>query len=306
MTKMKFIFSSLLLLILSISSCELFDIDDGVEEEPKNDLKSLLSERVGYSLFNEALDKIGLEVENRTIFVPRNDAFETYLNGRSLDDIDPIELEYLMNYHILFGQMTQQELPTGYSQTDAFYRYDDDGTLNRMDMYINTANNLAINQKVKITLADIVVDDGVIHEVDKVIAPPTTLELAEIHGLDSFVAAVDLLGLRPLISESGPYSIYAPTNEAFQTVMAQKGWNSLSDIPTSTLESTIKYHIAENAIVLEDNPESFDAMNNRRIFIYGGSGRLIDENQNDCYIVDRNIQGVNGVLHTIDDILGIL
>ena len=304
MTNMKFIFSSLLLmLLLSISSCELFDIDGGVEEEPKNDLKSLLSERTGYSLFNEALDKIGLEVGNRTIFVPRNAAFETYLNGRSLDDIDLTELEYLMNYHILFGQMTQQELPTGYSQTDAFYRYDDDGTLNRMDMYINTANNLAINQKVKITLADIVVDDGVIHEVDQVITPPTTLELAAIHGLDSFVAAVDLLGLRPLISDSGPYSIYAPTNEAFQTVMAQKGWNSLADI--SGLESTIKYHIAENAIKLSDSPESFDAMNGGRIFIYGEGG-IIDDNQNSCLFVDKNIQGGNGLLHTIDDILGVL
>ena len=304
MTNMKFIFSSLLLmLLLSISSCELFDIDGGVEEEPKNDLKSLLSERTGYSLFNEALDKIGLEVGNRTIFVPRNAAFETYLNGRSLDDIDLTELEYLMNYHILFGQMTQQELPTGYSQTDAFYRYDDDGTLNRMDMYINTANNLAVNQKVKITLADIVVDDGVIHEVDQVITPPTTLELAAIHGLDSFVAAVDLLGLRPLISDSGPYSIYAPTNEAFQTVMAQKGWNSLADI--SGLESTIKYHIAENAIKLSDSPESFDAMNGGRIFIYGEGG-IIDDNQNSCLFVDKNIQGGNGLLHTIDDILGVL
>jgi len=304
MTKMKFIFSSLLLLLslFLISSCELFDIgDSNVDDELKNDLETLLSQRAGYSLFNEALDKIGLEVGNRTIFVPRNAAFETYLNGRSLDNIDPIELEYLMNYHILFGQMTQQELPTGYSQTEAFYR--NDNGINRMDMYINTADDPAINQKVKITLADIVVDDGVIHEVDQVITPPTTLELAAIHGLDSFVAAVDLLGLRPLISDSGPYSIYAPTNEAFQTVMAQKGWNSLADI--SGLESTIKYHIAENAIKLSNSPESFDAMNGGRIFIYGEGG-IIDDNQNSCLFVDKNIQGGNGLLHTIDDILGIL
>lgn len=300
MTKLKFTFFVLLLSVfISISSCELFDNSE--DTLPENTIEELVNERQDYSLFKEAVERTGVGLGSRTHFVPRNSAFEAYLDGRSIADIDIDELTTLMEYHSLYDEYQYSVLPAGYSKSPAYYRHD--GKINRMDIHINTANTPEINGKVMITVENIVKEDGIIHEVDQVILPPTTIELAEIHGLDSFVAAVDLVGLRPLISGNGPYSIYAPTNEAFRTVMAQKGWNSISDI--TFLEGRIKDHIFENAIVLTDAPETLDAIGGVRVF-FTGANVLIDDNQNDCELVDRNIQGVNGVLHTIDDFFGIL
>lgn len=73
-------------------------------------------------------------------------------------------------------------------------------------------------------------------------------QILEYPELSTFARCLELTGYDTIINVSGSYTVFAPSNEAFNSWIAQKaGWSSVEDIPAGELNELVKYHIVQNA-----------------------------------------------------------
>lgn len=64
--------------------------------------------------------------------------------------------------------------------------------------------------------------------------------------LSTFAKCIELVGYDSIIDVSGSYTVFAPTNDAWNTYLSQKPYNTIEDIPMSELLRIVKYHIVQN------------------------------------------------------------
>lgn len=85
--------------------------------------------------------------------------------------------------------------------------------------------------------------------LEKYYEPPPWLKgnawevLSEKGNFDHFLAAVERSSFRELVQGKGLVTVLAPTNEAFQQYLHQKGWKSVNDIPMDQLDKLIGFHL---------------------------------------------------------------
>jgi len=72
-------------------------------------------------------------------------------------------------------------------------------------------------------------------------------QILEQDELSTFAKCVKLVGYDTIINESGSYTAFAPSNQAFDEWLAQKPeFNSVEDIPINELSKIVKYHLVQN------------------------------------------------------------
>ena len=62
----------------------------------------------------------------------------------------------------------------------------------------------------------------------------------------TFAAGLERADLVKYVNVSGLYTVFAPTNEAFQKYFERMGYSSVNDVPVNTLFAMLSYHIANN------------------------------------------------------------
>ncbi|NNC95473.1 MAG: fasciclin domain-containing protein, partial [Chitinophagales bacterium] len=103
-------------------------------------------------------------------------------------------------------------------------------------------------------------------------------------------------------------TVFAPTNQAFQDLLdSDPSWNSLNDIPVSTLETVLNYHVVDGV-----NVQSDELVNNATITTFGGSDLTVDlssgakletSSSQSVDIIFTDVQSTNGVVHVVDAVL---
>jgi uncharacterized surface protein with fasciclin (FAS1) repeats len=244
-----------------------------------------------------------------TVFAPDNDAFTSFLNGAALADVDIDVLRQTLLNHVIGAKVASTALVNGYVSTAAT----ESTTSNPISLLVNIDNGVTLNNGVKVVQADIAADNGIIHEVDKVIAVPNVVQLALDNDLFStLVAALTRADLTAdfvsILSGTGPFTVFAPTNDAFQALLdSNPSWNELADIPVATLEAVLKYHVVAGANVLSSTltdgqvVTSFEG-SDFTINTVGGA-TITDANGNVVNIIATDVQGSNGVVHAISGVI---
>ena len=78
-----------------------------------------------------------------------------------------------------------------------------------------------INDRAKITTTDLKADNGVIHVIDKVILPQSIVDVAVINPTFSIlVSALAKADLVETLKGAGPFTVFAPTDAAFNALFA--------------------------------------------------------------------------------------
>lgn len=86
------------------------------------------------------------------------------------------------------------------------------------------------------------------YERPKWLAGKVYTQILEEPELSIFAQSLELTGYDTLINISGSYTVFAPSNDAFNLYFASNtGYNSISDIPLDKLAAIVKYHIVQNA-----------------------------------------------------------
>ncbi len=182
-----------------------------------------------------------------------------------------------------------------------------------LSMYINTASGVRINGISTVTKTDISASNGVIHKVDKVIGLPTVVTHALANpNFSSLVTALsrsDMPNFAAILSgtTNSPFTVFAPTNAAFTSLLTELSLPNLGAVPTSTLENVLKYHVVAGANVL-----STDITNNMNVTTFQGGTfkitttggvKITDANNRVSNVIATDVQCSNGVIHAIDKVL---
>lgn len=308
-----------LFLMLTLTACS--DDDDAITPPvvETNTIADFVASNDNYSSLAAALEVAGLTStldgsDNYTVFAPNNDAFATFLEDNGFSSLSEVPVnvlrEILLN-HVQMGEIMASDLSTGYIESMATSQASD----TNLSLYISTANGVMINGVSTVTAANIEVDNGVIHAVDEVIGLPTvvTFALAD-PTFEILVAALtreDDFTFVTTLMESGspaPFTVFAPTNDAFADLLEELEMNSLADIPEDVLASTLAYHVAPGANVrssmLSDNMQVGTlAQQTFTINLSNEGATITDANGRPSSIVVVDVQANNGVVHVIDTVL---
>ncbi len=248
-----------------------------------------------------------------TVFAPTNAAFSTFLSANGfakLEDVPVDVLKQILLNHVVSGEVRAAAVPTeAYVKTLATF-----GTTssNLSILAQKGAAGVSINKDVKVTTADVLCSNGVVHIVDKVIALPNVVN----HALNNanfsiLVAALTRPGIGvdyvSILSGAGPFTVFAPTNAAFAALLTELGLSNLDQIDNATLNKVLQYHVVAGANVLSSqltNGQVVTSFEGSPFTINLTSGaKIVDESNRTTNIIITDVQGTNGVIHAIDRVL---
>ena len=282
-----------------------------VEFATSNPNYSLLAEAVVKAELDDALSGNG----PFTLFAPTNDVFQTFLDGAGTNTVENTPKEILVQVltnHVIAGEFKASDLSTRYYTTLSATEFGDEANTS---IFINTDGGVSINGTVGVAQADVEVSNGVIHVIDEVIAPPTvvTFALAD-PNFSSLVTALTANGLTTnfvsVLSGNGPFTVFAPNNEAFEALLnSNDSWSVVADIPVEVLESVLLYHVTNAGNVrstqLSDGQQVTTLSNSATfsIDLTAGPNPMIMAGSNTAEIIATDVQATNGVIHAINAVI---
>ncbi len=239
-----------------------------------------------------------------TVFGPTNAAFEaagiTDLSGLSKEDLTPILL-----YHVLDSRVEEADLTNGAAVA----------TLNPAEIYISLNDNGAfINGATSITTTDLQGSNGVVHVIDLTLTPPSNniVQIAIDSGFSKLAAALTEAGLVTTLEGDGPFTVFAPTDAAFDALYSSLGVDGPAEIDDALLEDVLLYHVLGSRVFSSDLSNGLeagtlsDATTPSNITINIGDNVTITDNNTasaDANVSSTNILGINGVIHVVDAVL---
>jgi uncharacterized surface protein with fasciclin (FAS1) repeats len=251
-----------------------------------------------------------------TVFAPTNAAFQNLLDSNSswssLDDIPVETLKNILLFHVLNRSFKKIDIPNpdSYLNTLAVGPSDESLTL-QVEGENNGNGEIEFNGDSKPVTFDVEASNGTVHVIDKVMLPPNVVALALNNEVfTSLVAALtDIRHTTDFIatlSGNGPFTIFAPTNQAFQALLdSNSDWNSLADVPITTLEAVLLYHVVNGANVQSDQLTNgdVDTLGGTITIDLTSGAQIKTTSEQTVNIILVDVQGSNGVVHAIDTVL---
>ena len=319
LVKMKKLFVPVTILALALgttfTSCNTEDDNDDMMQS--QNIVELAQSTPSLSSLVDAVVRAGLvdalsdPNSNLTVFAPSNDAFATFLSDNGFNSVDDVPVDVLQQVllnHVLGSEVMAADVSTGYTNTLATYST----TSSNVDMFINTANGVNINGVANVTMTDVDASNGVVHLIDAVIPVPQIPTFAAANpDYSILVQALTRSDLTTnyvdFLSGDGPFTVFAPNNDAFAALLTELGANSLSDIDAATLEAVLTYHVVANANVLAgdltDGMMVTTAQTGTFTVNLGANATILDGQGRTANITATDIQGSNGVIHAIDKVI---
>lgn len=308
------IFSLVLLFGFISTACE----DSTTEMETYSSIYELTASDPDLSNLKAAIDKAGLastlnQSGNFTVFAPSNAAFSQFLSANgfaSLNDVPTAALKEILLNHVLGTKMMASQVATGYVSTMA--KGSASSTRN-LSMFVNTASGVKLNGVSTVTQTDLMATNGVIHKVDKVIGLPTVVtHVLANPNFSTLVSALTRNDMPDFVgilggSTGSPFTVFAPNNAAFGSLLTEINLPGLASIPTVTLENALKYHVVAGA-----NVASTDIMNNMNVTTFQGGAftftttggvKITDANNRMSNVIATDVQCSNGIIHVMDKVL---
>ncbi len=263
-----------------------------------------------------------------TVFAPTEDAF-----AAALAALDMTAAEVLANTDLLTAVLTYHVLPLA-APAELVLTLDGQAvtTVGGSDITITIDGDTVMVNNATVVTADIAASNGIIHVIDTVLLPPapaeepeemadepaaddmddepaapgTIVEVAvESGAFPTLVAAVQAAGLVDVLSGDGPFTVFAPTEDAFAAALAALDMTAAEVLAnTDLLTAVLTYHVlplaAPAEVVLTLDGESITTVNGADITVtIDGDTVMV----NNATVVTADIAASNGIIHVIDTVL---
>jgi uncharacterized surface protein with fasciclin (FAS1) repeats len=128
------------------------------------------------------------------------------------------------------------------------------------------------------------------------------VETAVAGHFNTLVAAVKAAGLVEALKGPGPFTVFAPTDEAFAKLPAGTLENLLKPENKQQLEKILTYHVVPGHVSAKDvvKLDSAKTLEGGNLTIHAGNGGVM---VNNAHVTKTDIAASNGVIHVIDTVL---
>ncbi len=118
----------------------------------------------------------------------------------------------------------------------------------------------------------------------------------------TLVAAVKAAGLVDTLKGDGPFTVFAPTNEAFAKLPAGTVENLLKPENKDKLTAILTYHVVPGKVYAKQviNIDSATSVQGSKIGISAAQGKVMVDNAS---VIKTDIKASNGVIHVIDSVI---
>ena len=264
-----------------------------------------------------------------TVFAPTDDAFAAALDALGLTAEELLAnpaLADILTYHVVAGEVDAATAISLDGQSAA--------TVQGEEIAISVVDgSVVINDSATVVSADVAASNGIIHVIDAVILPPSIAEvllggdmeeeddMAEEEAMDepgtivdvavgagsfeTLVAAVQAAGLVETLSGEGPFTVFAPTDDAFAAALDALGLTAEELLANPALADILTYHVvagevdAATAISLDGQSAATVQGEEIAISVVDGSVVINDS----ATVVSADVAASNGIIHVIDTVL---
>jgi transforming growth factor-beta-induced protein len=246
-----------------------------------------------------------------TLFAPTNQAFEKLLGELNLtaDQLlanKPL-LTQVLTYHVLSARVLARQIEDGATPATVQGQAITLNTDRGRKIQITDARGRTSN----VTFTNLRARNGVVHLIDRVILPTDKDVIDIAAGNPEFsilVAAVQAAGLVDTLKSAGPFTVFAPTNAAFASLLQELNLTAdqlLANKPLLT--QVLTYHVLASRSLAASltNGLALATVQGQPVkFKKAGSGlSIVDASGRTSNVVIANVQATNGVVHAIDRVI---
>jgi uncharacterized surface protein with fasciclin (FAS1) repeats len=284
------------------------------EEKPmvRKTITEVVSSNTAFSTLKNAVTKANLAntlsgTGPFTVFAPNDQAFAASgITSNVLNSLTAEQTKNILLYHTLGSRVLAANVPNGPNAEVT--------TLSGDKIYVTKDSRGVFVNGWKVTQADVPASNGVIHSIERVLMAPAghLVQVAQGNNdLTYLVAAVirasqGTTNVAQILSSDGPFTVFAPTNQAF----IQAGFPTIASIQSAdpnTLATILTYHVIPSRAFSSDlsNGQSLTTAQGGTLQVTLGSSATIKgaSNPTPSTITAVNIMATNGVVHLIDRVL---
>jgi transforming growth factor-beta-induced protein len=253
-----------------------------------------------------------------TVFAPTDDAFAALPAG-TLDSLllpeNKQQLTDILLYHVVPSKVMASDV-VGLDGQSAETALAGKSINIKVD-----GDKVILNDNVNVIITDVEASNGVIHVVDAVLLPPSDeamsgdamserMDIVDTAVADgrftTLVAAVQAADLVETLKSAGPFTVFAPTNDAFAALPAGTLDSLLLPENKQQLTDILLYHVVPGKVMAADvigldGQSAETALAGKSISIKVDGGKVIlNDNVN---VIITDIETSNGVIHVIDAVL---
>lgn len=233
-----------------------------------------------------------------TVFAPTDEAFAALPDGTVEALLMPENrdrLTAILTYHVVPGRVSAAQAS----------RLSGAATVNGQRISISERGSTLRIDEATVVTADVGASNGVIHVIDSVLLPEEASIIGVARAAGSFgtlLAAVDAAGLTHDLMGEGPFTVFAPTDEAFADLPAGTVESLLEPANRSRLQEILTYHVVSGRLYGADLLEarSVSTLAGPSVDVRLAGGRVV---AGGAEVVSANIDASNGVVHVIDAVL---
>jgi uncharacterized surface protein with fasciclin (FAS1) repeats len=285
--------------------------DEDKPEEPADQAKDIVDTAAaadGFQTLVAAVKAAGLVDTLKgegpfTVFAPTDEAFGKLPAG-TLDELlkpeNKEKLTAILTYHVVPGKVLAADV----------VKLDSAKTVQGAEVAIVVEDGTVTVDEANVTATDIDCTNGVIHVIDAVILPPEPEEEAKdivdtaaaADGFQTLVAAVKAAGLVDTLKGEGPFTVFAPTDEAFGKLPDGTLDDLLKPENKEKLTAILTYHVVPGKVLAADvvKLDSAKTVQGAEVAIVVEDGKVkVDE----ANVTATDIECTNGVIHVIDAVI---
>lgn len=285
---------------------------DGPPLDLRSDVVQLAQSNADLSILVEAISAAGLVDTLKgagpfTVFAPTNAAFAALLSELGVTKAQLLAnkplLTAVLTYHVIAAKVEKAQIPLGKAVK----------TVQGSVLKVEANNNVLTitdgrNRTSRIIATDLQARNGVVHVIDRVLLQPNKTIVETAQALSQFsilVEAVVAADLQSTLSGSGPFTVFAPTNDAFVALLGELGLTKdqlLANKPL--LVKVLTYHVLSGLKLKAELP-----LDTQIATVEGESLRIsptlviTDQRNRTTNIIQTDVLTSNGVIHAVNRVL---
>lgn len=236
-----------------------------------------------------------------TVFAPDDNAFADLAAELGVTVPDLLALPNLADillYHVLDSEVASSAIVNGAIETPL-------NTSNTIKLTVTSGGDVFANQA-QVNAPDLSTDNGVVHSLNAVIlSDETVVDVAIDNGFTALTAAVVTAELLPALTDPfADYTVFAPSDAAFNDLAAALGTDLDGVLANPELANILTYHVLGEEVMssMINNGDIVTPLNDANtIKLTATGGGDVFANQAQVELAD--VGADNGVVHAIDAVI---